>query len=75
MKPGMMMKMGLRTRNMIVRVFLTIKRRLTGKRILIIKKMLIIKMVKIRNRLKFKIRRAHILRQEKGESKKENRER
>jgi len=71
----MMMKMGLKMRITIVRVFMMIRKKHTGKRILIIKTILIIKMPKIKSRLKFKIRRMLILKPEREESKRENRER
>jgi hypothetical protein len=52
-----------------------IRKKHTGKRTLIIKTILIIKMPKIKSRLKFKIRRMLILKPEREESKRENRER
>jgi hypothetical protein len=69
----MMKKMVLKMRNMIVRVFMMIRRRHIGKKIMIIRIILIIK--RIRNKLRFKIKKTLILKQEKEESKKENRER
>ena len=50
-----------------------IRRRHIGKKIMIIRIILIIK--RIRNKLRFKIKKTLILKQEKEESKKENRER
>ena len=69
------MKMGLKMRITIVRVFMMIRKKHTGKRILIIKTISIIKMQKIKSRFKFKIRRMFILKLEREESKRENRER
>ena len=68
-----MKKMVLKMRSMIVRVFMMIRRRHIGKKIMIIRIILIIK--RIRNKLRFKIKKTLILKQEKEESKKENRER
>jgi hypothetical protein len=59
----------------IVRVFMMIRKKHTGKRILIIKTILIIKMLKIKSRLKFKIKKMLILKPEREESKRENKER
>ena len=67
-----MKKMVLKMRSMIVRVFMMIRRRHIGKKIMIIRIILIIK--RIRNKLRFKIKKTLILKQEKEESKKENRE-
>jgi hypothetical protein len=70
----MMMKMGLKMMITIVRVFMMIRKKHTGKRILIIKTILIIKMQKIKSRLKLKIKKMLILKPEREESKRENRE-
>ena len=69
------MKMGLKMMITIVRVFMMIRKKHTGKRILIIKTILIIKMQKIKSRLKLKIKKMLILKPEREESKRENRER
>ena len=68
------MKMGLKMMITIVRVFMMIRKKHTGKRILIIKTILIIKMQKIKSRLKLKIKKMLILKPEREESKRENRE-
>jgi hypothetical protein len=66
-----MRMMQLKMMTMIVRGFMMIRRKLIGKKILI---SMIIKILRIENKIKFKTKKTLILKQEKEENKKENKE-